>query len=135
MKTKFILPLVLVLFYSLSVTSQEVNKFRAKSGAYKILNENGTWGEWSDWEETNSLITYNVVNQRITIYGEPNRTFDIIDKKEVTNSEGDKIFTMNCLGHNETKCIFIIHIEKEGNIQFYIYYDEAALVYNVKILE
>lgn len=135
MKTKFILLIISTIFVNSFTFSQEVNKFRAKSGAYKILNENGEWGEWSDWEETNSLITYNLENQRITIYGEPNRTFDIIDKKEETNNEGDKIFTMNCLGHNEMKCVFRIIIEQDGDIQFYIYYDEAALVYNVKILE
>src|SRR5690606_27163435 len=76
--TKFIFPFILIFFYSISVNSQEIHKFRANSLGVKFLLKDGNWDDSLGWVDVNSLIVHNQENQRITIYGEPNYIFDII---------------------------------------------------------
>ncbi|WP_027880306.1 hypothetical protein [Mesoflavibacter zeaxanthinifaciens] len=131
---KNLLTLSVILFFTLN-SSAQVLKFRTTEIAIKLLQENGEWAEWSEWEDSNSLVSFNTELERITIYGEPNRTFDIISSEEKVDEDGDTVFIMNCLGANENECVFKIVKLKNGNVQFYIYYSEAIIVYNVIVLE
>lgn len=126
--------LILILIFSFAAVSQETRKFRTQSIAAKFLKEDGTWGEWSDWEDSNSLIVMNGEDQRITLYAEPNRIFDIVSTKEEMDEDGSRILRMMCIGQNQMEIMFRIITDKDFNLQFYIHYNEAVFVYNVKLL-
>jgi len=131
---KITLSLIIILLCSFSALSQESRKFRTQSVAAKFLDDDGTFGEWSDWEDSNLLIVLNVEDQQITIYGEPNRVFDIITTKEEIEDDGSRQLIMTCLGHNQMECGFRMVTDKDFNLQFYIHYSEAIFAYNVKLL-
>lgn len=132
---KKIITLLLFFSFFISASSQNIAKFRTQDIAVKLLDDNGNWGEWSDWEDSSSLITHNLDDERITIYGNPNRTFDIVSIKEANDDNGNTGILMNCIGYNEQECTFKMTFDRNKNIQFYIYYSEAIMVYNVKRLD
>lgn len=127
--------LVVFISFAISAMSQNIAKFRTQEIAIKLLDDNGNWGEWSDWEKSSSLITHNLDDERITIYGDPNRTFDIITVEEADDEDGNTGLLMRCIGFNEQECYFKMTFDKKRNIQFYIYYSEAIIAYNVKKLD
>ncbi len=127
---KKILSLSIVMLCCFTALGQ-VTKFRTQQIALKLIEEDGNWSEWSDWEDSNSLVSYNSDIERITIHGEPNRTFDIISTEEKTDSDGDQVLIMKCIGADENECIFKMVYDQDLNLQFYIYYDAAIVVYNV----
>src|SRR5690554_3250373 len=112
---KKLLTISLILFCTLNVISQEIYKFRTQNIAIKYIEDDGTWSEWSSWADSSNLVIQNTEDQRITIYGEPNRTFDIISYKETTDDDGNKSLIMNCIGHNQKECVFEMVYDLDNN--------------------
>ncbi|QAA80890.1 hypothetical protein EI546_03715 [Aequorivita sp. H23M31] len=61
--------LVVFISFAISAMSQNIAKFRTQEIPIKLLDYNGNWGEWGDWEKSSFLIIHNLDDERITIYG------------------------------------------------------------------
>lgn len=129
------LSVIIVLFFCSYGVFGQVTKFRTQQFAFKYYQENAGWTDWSEWEETSLLITYNSNTLRITIHEDPVRTFDIVASEVDTNEVGDKILRMNCIGDNEDEVLFKMVYDLNYNMQFYINYGKAVIVYNVIALD
>ena len=131
---KQILLLIILSLFALDAISQ-VKKFRATALTLRVLNDDGNWSEWNEWEEQNTLISFNLDNNRVTIFSDPRRTFDIISSKTTIDDDGDEVLTLECLGHNENECLFMVVVDPLENVQFYINYGEVMFAYNVTPLD
>jgi|SRR5690554_4683611 len=129
------LSVIIALFFCGYGVFGQVTKFRAQQFAFKYYQENAGWTEWSDWEETSLLITYNSNTIRIAIHEDPVRTFDIIASEVDTNEAGDRILHMNCIGENGDEVLFKMVYDVNYNMQFYIDYGKVVIVYNVIVLD
>src|SRR5690554_4802365 len=126
---------IILLFFCCNSVFGQVTKFRTQQFAFKYYQENAGWTDWSEWEETSLLITYNSNTLRITIHEDSVRTFDIVASEVDTNEVGDKILRMNCIGENEDEVLFKMVYDLNYNMQFYINYGKAVIVYNVIALD
>ncbi len=129
------LSLILVLFCSSIMLSQEVNKLRAESVAIKFQNDDGTWKEWTDWKESDVLAVLDDANKRVTLYTEPKEVYDIINMEEETTEDGNNIFRMMCVDGSGVECNLRLQYGESNNLQLYIQYSNIIIAYNVHFLD
>lgn len=129
MKKFFFLTAMLLAFCT---AQAEVLKLQSTSFAYKYLNDYGYWSDWSDWEYTSVLIVINTDNDRINIYSSTPQEYDIYGYEENGyDRDGGETTTLKCIDANGLRCEIRIRIERSGNRQLYVDYNDMMWVYNI----
>lgn len=132
------LSVILSLFFICISTNAQVLKFRTTALSTNVTKENGGWKGWSEFEDSNLLVTVNLDVQRITIYADKTQNFDITDFDELKKDEdGDDVFTFYCVDNEGRNCrikFYTLHSQNGGR-QMYIYYDSLAFLFNIYLLD
>ena len=122
--------LLICLLATVTVAQAEVIKLQATSYAYKY--QNGYWTDWTDWEYTTVLIVVNTDNNRINIYSNTPQEYDIYDYGRTHyDDDGGETTTLKCIDADGLRCEVRIRVERNGNRQLYIDYNDAMWVYNI----
>lgn len=94
--------------------------------------ENNKWSDWSKWEESGLVVTFNMTKDIITIYSPKIQIYNI---KEYCGHKTDKYggsqVTFNFIDNDGYKGVIRLRIEKNGNSQLYIEFSNIMWVYNV----
>lgn len=124
--------LLICLLATVTVAQAEVIKLQATSYAYKYQNDYGYWTDWTDWEYTSVLIVVNTDNNRINIYSNTPQEYDIYDYGRTQyDDDGGETTTLKCIDADGLRCEVRIRVERNGNRQLYIDYNDAMWVYNI----
>lgn len=129
----------LLLTTLVSISFAQVTKFKSSGFATKFKNEySGNWGKWSDFKETEVLITIDLTNERIKIFSKKEQVYDIIkyfDKE--TDSDGDETIEFQCVNEDGLKCHvrFVILNSQNGRRQLYVDFSDVMWVYNIYRLD
>lgn len=133
MKKLLILIILLVSFCMASVAHASVSKLTAYSWAYKYVVDDGQWTAWSDWEDCNILVVFNPDKDRITIYSSTTQEYDIISMDDwESDGEGGKVTEFDCVDAEGLRCGVRWRIDKDGDQQVYVDYNDFRFVYNLK---
>lgn len=121
---KRLLILIAALGIVLSASAESI-WFKAFSGAYKYGNN-----DWSDWINCNIKILFN--DDSIKVYSEEVQTYmHLYD----LDNPSDDVYGFKMVDDEGIYCDIKFRFEDNGNLQMYIYYSNAAIVYNIKRIQ
>lgn len=135
LKNLIITPLLIISINALS----QVTKFKTTSFSIKSKNEyTEKWTKWSEAEDVEILITFDLTNERIKIFSKEEQEYDIIkyfDKK--IDEDGDETIKLQCVNEDGLKCIVRIVVlnSNYGQRQLYIDFADIMWVYDINKLE
>ncbi|MBS1516288.1 MAG: hypothetical protein JSS63_14735 [Bacteroidetes bacterium] len=122
---------VAFLFIGSSVQAQSVIKMRAKYVSHATY-EYGRWSEWSDWDQTNILITIDIKDERIKVFAASTSIFDIYDWEEKSNYNSTILYFYTIDSEGDKCRIRFRYSEDEDDRQMYIDYPRFSVVYTIK---
>lgn len=127
--------LALLAFILLGTQNAIAQKYRFKTSSYSVMEEDakGKWGKWSDFKETNIIITLDGDKDRIVVNSQQTQLYTIEVYGKTIENETDKTMTFNCIDNSGNRCVIeVITRKNQGNrIQFYINYPDLKIVYNI----
>lgn len=115
-----------------SVSAQTYH-YKTTSFAYKYVNEYGRWTQWSDWMESNLLLTIDFDDDVIKVFTEKTQVY-LVTKfvGNYTDSSGGQQAEFRVVDQDGDAGSVRLRIEKNGNSQVYIEFSNIMWVYNVK---
>lgn len=128
------LGLFLVLLTISTTGFSQVFKLKSTSFASKTIINEYKWSEWSDFTESSVLITFDMTNDRITIYSNVTQVYDIAEYEgKTTDSDGDDIYSYFCVDKSGLTCrVKWVQLNSQnGRMQMYINYSDAIWIYNI----
>ncbi len=126
----------LLFFLGLGVQHSFAQKYRFKTSGVSVLEKkaNGKWGEWSDLDLVNILVSLDTDKNRIVVYSQVVQLFEIIVYQQEEENDNDIVHSFTCKDNNGDDCtLSIITRKKQGNRkQLYINYNNnRIIVYNI----
>jgi hypothetical protein len=127
---KFLLMLMMV--FSFTVANAQIQFYRTTSFAYKTANDYGRWTNWSDWEDSDMLVMFNLSGDLVKIYSPKTQTYRITKYvRNFTDSSGGKQVEFKFIDQDNDNGTMRLRIETNGNSQIYIQFSNVIWVYNV----
>ena len=134
----FVLVLLLTFSFSDSIAQYDITYFETTEFAYKEKTENGTWTDWSDWEDSHLIMCW-VNNDSTDIFiinSETTQIYTVFEYcEEVTDKAGGKQLILKAKDQNNGICKIRYRIDEYsllGISQFYIIYNNMKVVYNIR---
>ena len=134
----FILVSLLTFSFSDSFAQYDITYFETIEFAYKEKTENGTWTDWSDWEDSNLIMcwVHNDSTDTFIINSEITQVYKVFEYcEEVTDIEGGKQLILKAKDQDNGICKIRYRIDEYslvGISQFYIIYNNVKVVYNIR---
>lgn len=127
-----------LLFISSTSIFGQVYKLKSTILSSRTKNNDSNWTGWSEPKEVGVLITFDLTNDRITIYSKVTQVYDIAEYEgKTTDKDGDDILSYFCIDKDGSKCRvkwYKLHSQKE-RMQLYVYYDDMNWLYNIYSLD
>ncbi len=134
---KIMKSLAVCLFLLLSAQTISAQTYRFKASSFSLVerNEDGSWGKWTEPEESTVIITLDGKKDRIVIGSKEIQVYKIMDYGEKIISGDDETIPLNCMLIDGRACTILIITRKgQGNRkQFYINFEDVKIVYNVYV--
>lgn len=138
---KRLLITLLVLFVGVSTTfsqNSDIIKLRTTEVALMFMESNG-WGEWSDWEDANILVVFDINNDRIKIFSKETQVYDVIKDEGKSYDDGDEIYSYLCVNEDGGQCRLKLwkRFRSDGSVynQLYVNFSDVRIVYNLYVLD
>ena len=96
---------------------------------------NGVWSNWSDWERSNMTLTIDIDRDVITVYSEKRQVYIVLEYLDsYKDDSGGTQIKYYVIDQDGDKGYVRLRIEKNGNSQVYIDFNDVMWVYNVRRL-
>ena len=127
----------LLFFLSMQIfTYAQVFKMKAFAFTYKYEQENGTWTDWTEWDECNVLCIIDANKERITIYSKETQVYDIIENEgSYYDEDGVWIWPLVGIDNDGGMCRVRIVKKESGDIELYVDYNDFIWAYSVYKLD
>lgn len=124
---KFLISL-LIFIGNLSVNAQTYY-YRTFQFAYKQTN----WSNWTDWQNSDMLVTINFNSDVVTIYSPTTQVYRITQYvRNYTDNSGGKQAEFRFIDQDNDRGTMRLRIERNGNSQMYIEFADVIWVYNLR---
>lgn len=133
-KNQIIKKLVLLVLLFVSVTtSAQVIKFRTVAYAENKYNYyTQKWSGWSDWEKSNMLLTFDLKNDRITVYSPVTQIYRIYKAEEsYYDSDGDFNMPFRFIDQDGDNGVLKLLQRVSGSSEIYIEFLNVRWCYKV----
>lgn len=126
----------IILFIILAITSissfAQIQNYRSTYFSYKIKNENGVWGDWSKWEDSNLKIIFDLSNDIITIKSTKLQVYRVLEYLDnfIDSAEGKQV-EFSVIDQDYDRGHMRLRIEKNRRNQIYVDFDNIILCYVV----
>lgn len=101
--------------------------------AIKYKGSNGVWGNWSNWEKSNMVLTIDLDTDVITVYSEKRQVYRVLEAMGTYTDESQGRQTKFYVIDQDGDLGYVrLRIEKNGNSQVYIDFNDVMWVYNVR---
>ena len=101
--------------------------------AIKYKSDSGTWGKWSDWESSDMVLTIDMDNDVITVFSSKKQTYKVLeDMGSYTDESDGKQQKFYVIDQDGDFGYIRLRIEKNGNSQIYVDFNDVMWVYNVR---
>ena len=141
MKTNLIRTIALTAVMFLTISTNvfgQVYKLKSTSFSSKYKINDYKWSDWSEATESSVLITFDLTNDRITIYSKETQVYDIAEYEgKTTDEDGDDIFSYYCIDKDGSKCrVKWLNLNSQnGRMQMYVNYYDMIWLYNIYSLD
>ena len=132
---KYFTVILMTMMMLFSVT----NNVNAQTYYYKTYQfaikykTNNVWGGWSDWQPSNIKMKIDLDDDIITIYSEKVQVYRVLESMGTyTDDSGGRQTKFFVIDQDDDYGCVRLRIEKNGNSQVYIDFNDAMWVYNVK---
>jgi hypothetical protein len=123
---------IFIFFFISDLYSQSVIKFRAKYTAYCEKKYYG-WSDWTDWIETNYLITIDLQDERVTLFADDALNFDVIDYEVEKDNDDETLIIFKAIDDEGYRCQIRFKYDSWYDYrQLYIDYPNFIVVYSLK---
>ncbi len=126
---------IVLFFLVLGLQHSYGQNYKFKTSSFSVLekNEKGKWGNWSDLNLVNILVTLDTNKNRIVVYSKIIQLFEIIDYQATEENDTDIVYSFSCKDNEGVNCTLSIIIRKkqDNRKQLYINYDNRIVVYNI----
>lgn len=128
--------ILFILAFILGVAQQisaQVYTYKTTEYAYKKVNSYGNWTDWSDWLDSDMTMVINFNTDVVTIYSPKTQRYRITEFiKKFTDSSGGQQVEFAAVDEENLRCHVRLRIEKNGNSQIYIEWNNLIICYNVR---
>ncbi len=140
MKKSFlkIIGLLVILSFISTNGYGQVHKLRTTSFNFRQKINEYKWSEWVEETEASVLITFDLTNDRITIYSNEKQVYDIAEFEGSTvDKDGDDVYSYYCVDESGQTCRvkWLKLNSQNGRMQLYVYYSDLNWLYNVYSLD
>lgn len=126
---------ILLLFLGLGIQNSYSQVYKFKTSGFSVLekNEKGKWGNWSDLDLVNIVVSLDTDKNRIVVYSQIIQLFEIVEYQSRTENDTDIVYSFTCKDNDGVDCMLsIITRKKQDNRkQLYINYEDRIVVYNI----
>ena len=124
--------LLILLMFGLFATNMDaqVIYYQAKQFAMKYV-ENGRWTSWTDWKDSDVLLSIDEDNDIIKVYTEQRQVYLVVKHNGTyTDSSGGKQIEFAVIDQDYDKGKIRLRKEKNGNSQLYVEFSDIMWVYS-----
>ena len=126
---------ILFLLLGLGVQQSYSQTYKFSTSGLSVLEkkENGKWGNWSDLDLVNLVVSLDTNKNRIVIYSERIQLFEIVEYQDRQENDTDIVYSFTCKDNEGVDCTLSIITRKnqENRKQLYINYGNRIILYNV----
>lgn len=126
---------ILLLFLGFGLQSSYAQVYKFKTSGFSVLEktEKGKWGNWSDLELVNMLVSLDTNKSRIVVYSQIIQLFEIMEYQDREENETDIVYSFTCKDNDGLDCTLSIITRKQqdNRKQLYINYEDRIIVYNI----
>jgi len=129
---------LLILFISMLGLFGNPNNVDAQTYYYKTTEfaikykKSYGWSEWSDWQKSNMTMKIDFDADIIVIYSEKRQVYKVIESMGTyTDDSGGKQSKFYVLDQDNDFGYIRLRIERNGNSQLYVDFNDVMWVYNV----
>ena len=124
-----------LLFFGFGIQTAQSQTYKFKTSGLSVLQkkQTGKWGEWSNLDLVNLLVTLDTNKNRIVVYSQIIQLFEIINYLPTEENDSDIVYSFTCKDNNGIDCtLSIITRKKQDNRkQLYINYGDRIILYNI----
>lgn len=133
MKKNKLIVLILFLIISFQNIKAQVYKFQATGFSVLEKTPKGSWGQWSELQPLNIVITLDTQKNRIVVYSKEIQLYEIKNYEKKQENEEDLIYPFSCTDIDglEFKISFITRKKQDNRKQLYINQKNVIVVYNI----
>ena len=129
---KFILVTMMMLFCMSNNVNAQTYYYQTTGFAIKYKYSTG-WGNWSDWQSSNMKMKIDLDDDIIVIYSQQTQIYRVLENMgSYTDESGGRQTKFFVIDQDEDYGYVRLRIEKNGNSQVYIDFNDVMWVYNVK---
>ena len=124
----------ILVFGLLSASSLSAQTYYYKTFQFSIkYKTNGVWSNWSDWESSNMTLTIDLDRDVITVYSEKRQIYKVLENMGSYTDESQGRQTKFYVVDQDGDLGYVrLRIEKNGNSQVYVDFNDIMWVYNVR---
>ena len=132
MKKYFLAILMAMLFGAVNNVDAQTLYFKTFQFSIKYKTSNG-WTDWSEWKPSNMKMLIDLDDNLIIIYSEKIQIYKVLeDEGSYTDSSGGKQQKFYVIDQDDDHGYVRLRVEKNGNSQVYIDFNDVMWVYNVR---
>jgi hypothetical protein len=111
----------------------QVYKFEATGFSVLEKTSKGTWGQWSELQPLNIVITLDTEKNRIVVYSKEVQLYEIQNYEKKQENEEDLIYPFSCsdIDGQPFKISIITRKKQDNRKQLYINQKNVIVVYNI----
>lgn len=132
---KMIKIVLLLLFTVIGIQKMEAQVYKFEATGFSVLEKTpkGTWGQWSELQPLNIVITLDTEKNRIVVYSKEVQLYEIQNYEKKQENEEDLIYPFSCsdIDGQPFKISIITRKKQDNRKQLYINQKNVIVVYNI----
>ena len=105
--------------------------YRASFFAYKCVDNDNHWNEWSDWEPSKNVLSIDTDKETITIYSEQEQRYIILDRgDDDQDAAGGEQVEFSVIDQDGDSGVIRVRAQKNSVLQLYVEFNIIMWVYS-----
>ena len=105
--------------------------YRASYFAYKYVDDDNHWNEWSDWEPSKIVLSIDTDKETITIYSEQEQRYIILDRgDDDQDAAGGEQVEFSVIDQDGDTGVVRVRAQKNSVLQLYVEFNNIMWVYS-----
>jgi hypothetical protein len=126
---------IILLFLTLGIQESHSQVYKFKTIGFSVLEKDakGKWGEWSDLQKVDLIVSLDTDKNRIVVYSQEIQLYEIVTYHDKEESETDEVYLFTCKDVDGEKFTISIITRKnqDNRKQLYINQKNVIIVYNI----
>ena len=119
------------LIFGFGIAEAESLFYRASFFAYKYVDDDNQWHEWSDWEPSKIVLSIDTDKETITIYSEQEQRYIILDRGDDDQDDaGGEQVEFSVIDQDGDTGVVRVRAQKNSVLQLYVEFNNIMWVYS-----